>query len=147
MFPEGLAKKSKVIALVDPMVNTILMDARVAEIRSLRGFGPRSQGFPKGALLTRRDHNMSNSSDTLENGSERYLERRAKIEESHRQIAEINISHDGDTAVAVCMALDQPKPETKEKVIVDDGRFDPIHEPEWGDEGWFSRDSIADKYA
>ena len=153
MFPVELAKKSKAVALIDPPMDTILIDERVAEIRALRGFGMQSQGLQKGALLTRREHDINFSSKTFreeplkgamkQSGSTKYLERRAKIKESERQIAEVNISHDGNTAVAVCLALDQPEPERKTGSILDDGRSLPIHEPQWGDEGWFSKDNTT----
>ncbi len=153
VFRGDLAKTSKVIALIDPVVNNILMAECVAEIRALRGFGPRSQGLPRGPLHSLRDYNMTTLSDTWEkkstkgvnvgDGGQGYIERRGKVEESQRQIAEINISHDGDTAVAVCLALDQPEPDKTEEAIIDNGHFDPIHEPEWGDEGWFSNDDYT----
>ena len=76
-----------------------------------------------------------------------YIERRAKIDESERQIAEVNISHDGDTAVAVCMALDESIPEKRMERIIDNGRSLPIHEPQWGDKGWFPEDHIIENAA
>lgn len=151
MFPLEIAKNNKVIALIDPPTHTILIDEDVAKIRALRGFGPRSQGLQKGALLTRREHDMTFSSKTrgaeplkraeTAKGQAKYLQRRAKVKESERQIAEVSISHDGDIAVAVCMALDQSEPEKTTEFIVDDGRTLPTHEAQWGDEGWFSKDS------
>ena len=62
--------------------------------------------------------------------------RRSRVKESDRQIAEINISHDGDYAIAVCMAFDPPDSSVQEKTIVDSGEGLPLHEPQWGDEGW-----------
>lgn len=62
--------------------------------------------------------------------------RRSRVKESDRQVAEINISHDGDYAIAVCMAFDPPGSIVQEKTIVDNGEGLPLHEPQWGDEGW-----------
>lgn len=64
--------------------------------------------------------------------------RQARIKEEDRQVAELSISHDGEYAVAVCMALDEPREETegKSEPIIDDGTGEPIHEPVWGDKGF-----------
>ena len=135
------AKSYKMHALIEPPCNTIVMDERVAKIRELRGFGARSVGLHKGGLMSRGEV------DDLVEGEEKekmqkpeHFERRSKVKESDRQVAEINISHDGDYAVAVCMASDPPGLETKPKRIVDKGEGDSIHEPQWGDEGWFELD-------
>lgn len=142
MFPVDFAKKTKVVALIDPQVNTILLDEHIAKVRALCGFGPQSQGFRKGALRTRQEHSMSMKEHTMganvDTESTKYIQRRAKISESDRQMAEVSISHDGDTAVAMCLALDEQEPEITREIIIDDGCSLPIHEPNWGDEGWFS---------
>ena len=114
------------------------MDDRVASERKLRGFGPRSQGLHKGALRGNADdsENVHDQDENLIKKAPRF-HRRAKVRSSDRQVAKINISHDGDYAVAVCMAFDPPGMKPDEKRIVDDGRGPPKHEPQWGDEGWF----------
>ena len=157
MYPIESAKKSKPVALIDPPTNTILINDRVANIRSLRGFVSRSQDLRKDALVSRAEHdrlfkskrfaNDHSRSSQVESMGEDYIERRAKIDESERQIAEVNISHDGDTTVAVCMALDQSIPEKKLERIIDNGTSFPIHEPQWGDEDWFSNDYFAEATA
>lgn len=60
------------------------------------------------------------------------------MREDERQIAEISISHDGDYAIAVCMALDEAPKDMEEdtEFIDDDGSGEPIHEPVWGDVGF-----------
>lgn len=60
------------------------------------------------------------------------------MKEEERQTAELNISHDGDYAVAVCLALDEASKEKEGdgEPIVDDGSGEPIHEPIWGDRGF-----------
>ena len=129
---------TQLVALIDPVCDTIEMDERVASERQLRGFGPRSQGLHKGALIGNGD-----GSEDAHNQDEKLIKevprfhRRAKVRSSDRQVAKINISHDGDYAVAVCMAFDPAGMKPEEKRIVDDGRGLPKHEPQWGDEGWF----------
>ncbi|KAL8890434.1 MAG: hypothetical protein Q9205_001235 [Flavoplaca limonia] len=72
----------------------------------------------------------------------KFFLRKARIKDDDQQAAEISISHDGDYAVAVCMALDEKSdpidPSWKSlQCIVDDGSGEPFHEPEWGDLGYF----------
>jgi len=47
---------------------------------------------------------------------------------NERQIAEVSISHDGDYATAVVMAVNEPL-ENEAKIIVDLGKSHPLHEP------------------
>ncbi len=129
---------TQLVALIEPVCDTIEMDERVASERRLRGFGPRSQGLYKGALIGNADdsENAHGQDGKLIKKAPRF-HRRVKVRSSDRQVAKINISHDGDYAVAVCMAFDPPGMKPEEKRIVDDGRGPPKHEPQWGDEGWF----------
>ena len=129
---------TQLVALIDPVCDTIEMDERVASERQLRGFGPRNQGLYKGALIGNAGEieNVHGQDEELIKKALRF-HRRAKVRASDRQVAKINISHDGDYAVAVCMAFDPPGMKPEEKRIVDDGRGPPKHEPRWGDEGWF----------
>jgi hypothetical protein len=129
----------KPMALIDPVCDAIQMDERVAIIRGLRGFGPQSQGFPKGPLIDREEHD----SVQVARSTGKYFNRRRKIKESERQIADISISHDGEYAVASCMAYDPPGYSPEGRRTVDDGQGPAIHEPQWGDEGWFDPDYIA----
>lgn len=145
MYSTVHAQRYKNIALIDPICNTILMDERIAQIRALRGLGPRSQGLHKGALIANSEIDDSMQHLSKDGSQEqRYYERRSKVKESDRQIAEINISHDGNFAVAVCLALDQPDLESKTERVIDNGDWLPIHEPQWGDEGWFSKDKVSE---
>ena len=87
--------------------------------------------FIRTTALTSR-HNMDS----------KFFLRKARIKDDDQQAAEISISHDGDYAVAVCMALDEKSdaidPSWKSlQCIVDDGSGNPFHEPEWGDSGYF----------
>lgn len=75
----------------------------------------------------------------------KFFLRKARIKDDDQQAAEISISHDGDYAVAVCMALDEKSdtidPSWKSlQCIVDDGSGEPFHEPEWGDTGYLEVD-------
>ena len=129
---------TQLVALIEPICDTIEMDERVASERGLRGFGPRSRGLHKGALIGNAD-DSENAHDQDKKSVKKAprFHRHAKVRSSDRQVAKINISHDGDYAVAVCMAFDPPGTKSEEKRIVDDGRGPPKHEPQWGDEGWF----------
>ena len=133
------SKGQKAVALIDPVCNLVEMNEHVAASRGLRGLTPRSHWLPKGTLLS-TDENYE-SLQTHERKSI-HFNRRRKIQESDRQIAEINISHDSDYAVAVCMAFDSANPHSEGRRIVDDGTGPPMHEPQWGDEGWFRQDAI-----
>ena len=126
-----------VIALIDPPSDRILMSPRVATQRGLRGFVPKSYGLLKKASMT-RDEPRKRAQDpeaSKVDKTEHYY-RGARVLDSDRQIAEISISHDGDYAIAVCMAYDPPESTFKQKTIIDTGEGLPLHEPQWGDEGW-----------
>lgn len=115
-------------ALIDPPSDSILMNEHVAGMRGLKGFGSQSRILTGGAVIQK-------------NG-QYYYRRRSKIKESERQMAEVSISHDGGYAVAVCMAPRGLVSEARGRTIVDDGEGSPVHEPSWGDEGWFDRDRV-----
>ena len=115
-------------ALIDPPSDSILMSERVAWMRGLRGFGPRSKMLSGGAVVQR--------------DGQYYYRRRSKIKESERQMAGVSISHDGVYAVAMCMASTEQVSEARGGTIIDDGEGPRMHEPSWGDEGWFNRDSV-----
>lgn len=141
MWPVALAKRQKPLALIEPPCKTILMNEKVAEIRALRGFGPRSQGLLKSAVSAKSESDkLAQKLPRDREKQEGYYERRSKVEESDRQIAEISLSHDGNNAIAVCMALDEPSKPREPERVVDDGKWLPIHEPQWGDEGWFAKE-------
>ena len=133
----GTGGSQKLIALIDPPCDRIEMIRHVATLRGLRGFGLQNHGLHKGALMSRDElhKEMHDSRDEQVDRGVHYF-RRSRVKESDRQVAEINISHDGDYAVAVCMAFDLPGSTVREKTIVDKGDGLPLHEPQWGDEGW-----------
>lgn len=129
----------KVIALIDPVCNVIQMDEQVAYLRGLRGFGPQSQGLHKGPLIDKGEKELVHMQGAIGN----HFHRRRKIKETERQTAEVSISHDGGYAVAVCMAYDAPGHYPEGRRIFDDGTGPAMHEPQWGDQGWFDIDSTA----
>ena len=133
----GTRGAQKLIALIDPPSNRIEIVRRVATLRGLRGFGPHNYGLHKGTLMSKGE--LHKEVQDSEGGKEHrglHYYRRSRVKDSDRQVAEINISHDGDYAVAMCMAFDPPGPTVREKTIVDKGEGLPLHEPQWGDEGW-----------
>ena len=141
--PPGLSEKDiggaqKLIALIDPPSDRISMSPSVATQRGLRGFVSKSYGLHKEALMTRdepRKERPSQKESDRDKGD--HYHRGSRVRDSDRQVAEINISHDGDYAIAVCMAFDPSESTFKQKTIIDKGEGLPLHEPEWGDEGWF----------
>jgi phosphopantetheinyl transferase (holo-ACP synthase) len=147
MYSAEFGKEDRLIALIDPPTDTILMDENVAKMRALRGCGHQNGYLRQEKLLMGKEIDIKVWSKTtgdqdldgLTRGSEKkttYRRRRAKIDESQRQIAEISISHDGNTAVAMCVASVEPGSEKEPKLIVDDGSSPPMHEPQWGDHGF-----------
>lgn len=147
-------KGSKPQVLIDPPSQTILMDARVALLRGLRE--ARYERMERNCLLKKKDP-VQTSIDQhmlhLRNDPEVIYKRRALVKEGDRQIAEGNISHDSDYAVAVCMAFDPKFKSDDESIymafdqefksddeniepVFDDGSGEPLHEPAWGDIGF-----------
>lgn len=133
----GTGGAQKMIALIDPPSDRIEMLARVATVRGLRGFAVKNYGLHKGALMSKDEihKEVQDSEDEKVHRGTHYY-RRSRVNESDRQVAEINISHDGDYAVAMCMAFDPPGSTVSEKTIVDKGEGLALHDPQWGDEGW-----------
>ena len=132
------SKTRKAVALIDPVCNSVEMSEHVAASRGLRGFSPQSLRLRKGALLIKNEDD--GMLQTLDKKTV-HFNRRRKIQESDRQTAEINISHDGDYAVAMCIAFDSPDLYPEGRHVIDDGTGPPMHEPQWGDDGWFSQDA------
>ncbi|KAL9586419.1 MAG: hypothetical protein Q9212_000934 [Teloschistes hypoglaucus] len=129
---------SRIHALVAPEYHkTIVMDFEVAKKRGLSsstspeytvwGNIEDGQFVQKPASATQDSH-----------PAHRLQSRRARMTDREQQIAEVSISHEAEYAVAVCMALDDPIPPRADAgYIVDDGTGEPLHEPKWGDAGWF----------
>lgn len=130
-------------ALVDPPSKTVVMEEDVAQVRGLRGyqnhqsaghqvnvrFGPYIYGTICEGLFIE-----SQSSE-----GKRFLARRLRVRAEDRKVAQVSISHDGDYAMAICMAVDEPSALMDEQLpVVDNGAADSKHEPEWGDEGWLT---------
>ena len=133
----GTNEAQKLIALIDPPGDIIEIIRSVAPIRGLRGFGRENNGLQKGALTSKdklHKELQNEEHGQVHRGVHYY--RRSRVKDSDRQVAELNISHDGDYAVATCMAFDPPVSTAPEKTIVDKGEGPPLHEPQWGDEGW-----------
>ena len=137
LFGMGTDEAQKLIALIDPPSDRVEMIRSVASIRGLRGFGRQNNGLHKGALMSKDElhKELQDEEDGQVHRGVHYY-RRSRVKDSDRQVAELNISHDGDYAVATCMAFDPPVSRAPEKTIVDKGEGLPLHEPQWGDEGW-----------
>ena len=127
------------MALIEPFCDTVRLSERVAGLRGLRGFHIQSQVLPKSGSVhdAEMSEELQHQDQQTWSTKRRHFDRRTKVNESDRQVAEINISHDGDYAVAICMAFDPPGVQTRVQILSDNGRGNPKHEPQWGDEGWF----------
>lgn len=137
--PERDPNSSKPLVLIDPPSKAIMMDARVASLRGLRE--TKYEIMDRSCLLKIKNP-VRNSADqqlpNLMDYSGVIYKRRALVKEGDRQMAEGNISHDSEYAVAVCMAFDEKFKSSNENIdpIFDDGSGKPLHEPAWGDEGF-----------
>lgn len=118
------------------------MDKRVATLRGLRGYSKDTEHIDNTLLHPKACYGgILNGTfvETKDPNAERFFIRRAKIADEDRQLADVSISHDGKYAMAVCIALDEAfHPDQEKPAIIDDGTGEPLHEPEWADEGWFS---------
>ena len=130
----------RVYALVDPLNQKVAMSEDVARVRGLRGYGKnKDKDYRVGECLYGTFRN-GDFMETKPSDRQRFLTRRRRVKAEERQMAEVSISHDGDYAVAVCMAFDEPPKRPEEQAVVfDDGSGSPIHEPEWADEGWLTK--------
>ena len=131
--------------LVDPPRDVVLVHEDIARHRGLCGFNDFTE------FLERKLAHDTCYYGRIVNGifvegrtgdEEKFFKRRAKIADEDRQCAELSITHDGEYAMAVCMACVEGGDSKQQKPpIVDDGSGDPLHEPEWGDEGFFDGSS------
>ena len=120
------ASGMKPYALVRPPLQHVLMNDRVAKLRGLNE--SRSPESKDREVLLMQHHPVHPG----------YFSRPLSVKAEDYQIAEISISHETDHAVAVCMALDEAATEMgSAESVVDDGSGEPIHEPKWGDRGFF----------
>ena len=130
----------RIYALVDPLTQKVAMSEDVARVRGLRGYGKNKVKDYRVGQCLYGAFRHGDFTETEPSSGQRFLTRRRRVKAEERQMAEVSISHDGDYAVAVCMASDEPPKRTEEQPIVfDDGSGSPIHEPEWADEGWLTK--------
>ena len=110
------------------------MDNVTAMKRGLKGFAPEAnikRSIVTGTHL--QGHTESNNPKGCRSIGHKTLNvRRLLVKEEDRQVADLSISHDGEYAIAVCMAVDEVY-EVDMMAVTDTGKGDPIHEPEWGD--------------
>ena len=143
----GLANE-KAWLLVDPPRQKIVMDEGVAKLRGLRCL---SEDTTPNPVPNHPEHfygEIWNGEfvETRNREAKKFFTRRARIEEQDRQLAEVSISHDGEYAMAVCIALDEEVSKAQQKpLIIDKGSGDPLHEPEWADKGWISPTDVDDE--
>ena len=125
----------KPIALIDPPSRAVLIRGSVAMQRGLKGLSSTKDKSFIGAYDMSLPGEHSGKDDPSLQSLVRL--RRMLVKEEERRLAEISITHDGNYAMAVCMALDETMERQDElNEVLDDGLGEPIHEPEWGDKGW-----------
>ena len=125
---------AKPIAFVPPQCPRICMNAEVATLRGIRGAVGNTSSTSEDAQSEVSQGNLGRMDGVL---GKTFFERSMLYREEDQQVAELSLSHDGDYAVAVCMALDElSNTDYTQSFITDDGSGDPIHEPEWGDRGF-----------
>ena len=140
-------KTTKPRMLIDPPRRIVKMDIETAIARGLREtvLNQKDRKVLTVGTLSKADGTASEG-DTMrtrppssrQSTLRHSIDRRHLVKEEDKQLADLSISHDGDYAIAVCMALDEGIDEHTEPCI-DDGTGEAIHEPEWGDEGFGKR--------
>lgn len=142
-------------AIIDPPTRLVQMDQRVAILRGLRGFrgdeeeanvirnGQVEQADPSMTMRNTRDRLVpSDGGFGIPMHGPPYLTRRSLVKDEERKIAELSITHEDTVAVAVCMSWRDPSEAQmigELKIpIIDDGTGEPIHEPAWGDRGFYT---------
>ena len=100
-----------IYALVDPPTQIVVIEGSLAQGRGLRAFIEKRQkechpDVRFGPWLFDTTHNRE-FKRTRHGGGTRFLIIRFKIASSERQTAKLSTNHDGDYAVAVCIAADQ----------------------------------------
>ncbi|KAL8822539.1 MAG: hypothetical protein Q9191_006723 [Dirinaria sp. TL-2023a] len=128
--------KSKPLLLVDPPRDIVWIPTDLAKHRGLRGFNDSTKlSGPSVYYYGRIDNGIF--VEGWNDGAQRFFKRRTKIADEDRQCAELSITHDGEYAIAVCMTCTEQFNDEEEKpALVDDGSGDPLHDPQWGDEGF-----------
>lgn len=131
----------KASILIDPPRHDIVMEEGIARLRGLRGLYGNTAETPQTPLSQYCYGTLAGGKffESKHRTAYKFFKRRARVADEDRQLADLSISHDGEYAIAVCIALDEEVDNAQGKpVIVDDGSGGPLHEPEWADEGWFS---------
>lgn len=130
------------IMLIDPPSTIVIrMSATVAHMRGLkaRPAPKRDEGNQIVSTLNEYELEASLAGPVMHSG---IYYRAARIRMEDRRVADMSISHDGEYAFAVVMAAEDYQGSIQDSEMVDDdGNGPPIHEPEWGDNGW---DAIPD---
>ena len=145
---ESMTEKPSI--LIDPHRQDVVMNAAVANIRGLRTVSiPHAEEGVEEVPYSMHCRGAIMNGEFVETKSDeaaRLFKRRARTADEDRQLADVSISHDGKYAMAVCIALDEKTDNVQLKPpIIDDGTTNPLHEPEWGDEGWFGPEDDGNK--
>ncbi|MCJ1436702.1 hypothetical protein MMC27_006084 [Xylographa pallens] len=126
----------KPVILISPPTRLVIMNTLTAEKRGLRGVASASKQAASSRVLIEVLPRIRTFAS--KNGfpiDEPLFLRQQLIKEEDKRLADVSISHDGEYATAVCLALDEEMEEGLEP-IVDFGDGDSLHEPRWGDRGF-----------
>lgn len=128
----------KPLLLVDPPRNIVWIREDIAGHRGLRGYNDMTKFSAPSACYYGRIENGVFVQERTDD-AKKFFKRQTKIEDEDRQCAELSITHDGEYAIAVCMACtEQFDSKDQKPALVDDGSGNPLHDPQWGDEGFLS---------
>ena len=126
----------KPIVLVSPSTGLVVMSELTAAKRGLKGVAMKYDNIASAKVPAEVTQKTKHFAQMVGLPIEEPLFiRHLLAKEEDRQIADLSISHDGDYATAVCLALDEEQ-EQIAGPIIDTGEGEPMHEPQWGDRGF-----------
>ncbi|MCJ1284491.1 hypothetical protein MMC26_003823 [Xylographa opegraphella] len=126
----------KPIVLISPPTRLVIMNTLTAEKRGLKDVASERNQAASSRALTEVPLRIRTLAQNLGFRIEEPLFlRQVMIKEEDKRLADVSISHDGEYATAVCLALDEEIEEVLEP-LADFGDGDPLHEPQWGDRGF-----------
>ena len=122
--------------LISPPTRLVIMNTLIAEARGLKNVALEGKQGASSRVLTEVPPKIRTFAQ--KHGfsiNEPLFLRQLLSKEEDKRLADVSISHDGEYATAVCLALDE-EIEGVLDPIVDFGDGDPLHEPKWGDRGF-----------
>ncbi|MCJ1387331.1 hypothetical protein MMC18_000173 [Xylographa bjoerkii] len=126
----------KPIILISPPTRLVIMNTLTAAKRGLKGVASENDQAVSSNIPTELSQKMRALAQNIGFPvNEPLFLRQLLVREEDKRLADVSISHDGEYATAVCLAMDEEMEEILEP-IVDSGNGEPMHEPKWGDRGF-----------